>query len=256
VAVDERDQSNKISIAILDQKPAPKTIKAIEINLARFGQHKRTVIDHLSRSRLSKAKDFDGEKWWDRLTPLAEAYFLQREMPPAFTRKASLLKLAEILGEARNLAEEVRQDNAGAELISHLFDGTLPHDPPGQLIPSKDGSIEMVYFDRLDFEEMVPALSAYEAAVQRSANYLPSTPPGQAPFLPPTFIRALAEVYLGSTERKPGAGAGPFARFVMLFRAALDPSYEASDDADRSVVDAVQDALRKPRVQVLTGSTE
>jgi hypothetical protein len=254
MGVDKRDQSIKISTAILDQKPAPKIIKAIEINLARFDQHKRTVIDHLSKSRLFKAEDFDGEKWWGRLTPLAEAYFLQREMPSAPKRKASLLKLAEALGRARSLAENVRQDNAGSELISHLFDGTLPRDPPGQLILNKDGSIEMVYLDSLDFEKLVPALSDYQAAVLRAANYLPSPRSGKPPFFPPTFIRALAEVYLGSTGRKPGAGVGPFARFVTLFRAALDPSYEAPDDADRSVIDAVQDALRKPRVRA--ASTE
>jgi hypothetical protein len=248
--VDKRDQSIKISTAILDEKPAPKIIKAIEINLARFGQYKETVIDHLSKSRPSKAEDFDGEKWWGHLTPLAQAYFLQREMPSAPERRASLLKLAEALDRARSLAENVRQDNAGSELISHLFDGTLPRDPPGQLIQNEDGSIGVVYLERLDFEKLVPALSAYQAAVLRVANYLPSPRSGKPPFLPSTFIRALAEVYLGSTGRKPGAGVGPFVRFVMLFRAALDPSYEAPDDADRSVIDAVQDALRKPRVRV------
>ena len=250
MAFDKRDQSIKISTAVLDEEPSSKTIKAIVTNLARFSQHKTAVIDHLSNSRLSKAEDFDGEKWWGHLTPLAQAYFLHREMPSAPNRKAGLLKFAEALGRARGLAENVRLDNAGSELISHLFDGTLPRDPPGQLVPNKDGSIGIIYHDSLDLKKLVQALSTYEAAVLREASYLPSSRSGKPPFLPPTFIRALAAVYLESTGRKPGAGVGPFTRFVMLIRAALNPSYQATDDPDRGVIDAVQDALRKPRVRV------
>jgi hypothetical protein len=195
VGVDKRDQFIKISAMILDEKPTPKVIKAIETDLARFGQHEKTIIDHLSKSRRSKVEDFDGEKWWGRLVPLAEVYFLQKATTPAFKRKARLLALANLLGRACKLAENVRQDAIGFEMISPLFDGILPRDPPVQIVPNKNGAIGVVYLDNLDFKELVPALSAYEAAVLRTAHYLPTPRSGTPPFLPPSFIRALAAAY-------------------------------------------------------------
>jgi hypothetical protein len=247
VADNKRVKSSKISRAILDQDPAPKIIRAIETSLARFGQHKQTIIDQLRNSRHSKVDDFDSENWWARLVALAELYFLQKARPSDAERKARLLKLARLLGRACSSAEIVRQDAVGSEMISLLFEEILPRDPPFQLVPNKDGSISAIYLGDPDFKALVSALSAYEAAVLRAAHYLPTSRSGRSPFLPPSFIRALAALYRESTGRKAGAGAGPFARFVIQFRAAVDPSYKSEDYLDPTVIDAVVDALRQPR---------
>jgi hypothetical protein len=247
VAANKRDKSSKISSAILDQDPAPKIIRTIETSLARFGQHKKIIIDQLSNSRHSKVDGFDNEKWWGRLVALAELYFLQKARPSDAERKARLLKLATLLGRACSSAEIVRQDSIGSEMISPLFEGILPRDPPFQLVPNKDGLIEAIYLGDPDFKGLVSALSAYEKAVLRAANYLPTSRSGKSPFLPPSFIRALAAVYEESTGRKAGAGAGPFVRFVIQFRAAVDPSYKSKGYLDPTVIDAVVEALRRPR---------
>jgi len=255
VAVNKSDKSSKISDAILDEEPAPKTIRTIETNLARFCKHKKTIIDHLSQSRRSKVEDFDTEKWWGRLVALAQLYFLQKATTSAAKRKARLLKLASLLGRARSLAEDVRQDTVGFEMISQLFEGILPRDPLVQLVPNEDGSIRAIYLGGPDFKALMSALSAYEAAVLRVAHYLPTPRTGRSPFLPPSFIRALAAVYQESTGRKAGAGAGPFARLVIQFRAAVDPSYKPEDYSDQTVIDAVIEALRRPRA-ALSGLRE
>ena len=247
MAVNRRDKSSKASNAILDQQPTSKTIKAIETNLARFDQHKKTIVNHLRKSQRANAKDFNREKWWGRLVALAEVYFLEKARPPPAKRKARLLKLARLLGQAKSLAEIVRQDAVGSEMISPLFEGILPREPALQLVPNKDGSIGAIYLGDPDFKALVSALSADEAAVLRAAHDLPTWRSGRSPFLPPSFIRTLAMVYQESTGRKAGAGAGPFARFVIQFRAAVDPSYKSEDYLDLTVIDAVIDALKSPR---------
>jgi hypothetical protein len=247
VAANRREKSSKISSAILDQDPAPQIIRAIETGLARFGQHKTIIIDQLSNSQHSKVENFDNEKWWGRLVRVAEIYFLEKARRPAAKRKTELLALAKLLDRACKLAENVRQDAIGLEMISLLFDGLLPRDPPVQITLDKNGSIRVAHLPNLDFKKLMEALSRYHAAVLRAAHYLPSPRSGTPPFLPSSFIRQLAAIYLESTERKAGAGDGPFVQFVTQFRAAVDPSFKPKAYVDQTVLDAVKDALRRPR---------
>jgi hypothetical protein len=240
---------------ILEEQPTPAVKKVVEARLAEFEKHKKTLFDHLSKDR-----PFDEKKWWLRLTLLAQAYFLRQAMPPAAKREADLRKLAEALGRVCRLAERVRQDNVGSEWISQLFDGILPHEPRGQIVRDErgrivcdeDGMPRLVMFPKTDFKQIVASLKDHQAAVLRVADDVPSRLPGPSPSLPESYIRALAEVYRDSTGRSAGRGVGPFFRFVMQFRAALDPSYKTTDESgdervDESVIDAIKDALRKPR---------
>ena len=228
--------------------PAPAVKKAVEARLVEFEKHKRTLLEHLSKSG-----SFDEEKWWFSLTRLAQIYFLWQAMPPAAKREAELRKLAKGLERVSRIAEKVRQDNVGSELVSHLIDGILPREPRGQIIPNEDGSFRVVIFPELDFKQVVARLKDYQAGVLRAALDVPSRLPGPSPSLQESYIRALRDAYEHSTGRPAGRGVGPFLRFVMRFRAALDPSYKTTDGSgdervDESMVDAIKHALRKPRL--------
>ena len=116
----------------------------------------------------------------------------------------------------------------------------------------EDGSIRVDFYPETDFKQMVGRLKDYQAAVLRAVLDVPTRLTGPSPSLSKSFIHTLRDEYEHSTGRRAGRGAGPFLRFVMKFRAALDPSYHTTDKsgderADRSMVDAIQDALRKPR---------
>ena len=145
-------------------------------------------------------------------------------------------------------------DNVGSELISQFFDGVLPREPSGRIIfdehgkfwhETKDGIVfHTEYFPEIDFKQIVARLDDYKAAVFRAANDVPTRKSGDLPFLPGSYIRILASTYQDITGRKPGAGIGPFFRFVMLFRAALDPSYKTTDEnGDERVDGTVLDAI-------------
>jgi hypothetical protein len=249
VRIDKPRDTVKISDAILSERPAPSVVRAIKTNLAEFNKRKDKLIDHL-KGRLPVSEQVDEEELWRSLTSLAQLYFLRKTSPPTVERKARLRKLAETLHRASNLAERVRQDNVGVDLVSALFGGALPRDPPGQIVRDDDGTLRVDYFPNIGFAEMVTTLATYKAAALRTADDVPAVPPGKTPILPRSFIIALGDVYRRSTGRKPGAGKGPFARFVVQFRAALDSSHKITDgNVDNSVLDAIKDALRKERTQ-------
>jgi hypothetical protein len=245
-------KKSKLWEIILEEEPTPAVQKAVEARLAEFEKHRKALLDHLSKNRRFQFRPFDEEKWWLRLTRLAQAYFLRQAMPSAAKREADLRKLAEALGRVCRLAERLRQDNVGSEWISQLFDGILPREPRGEIARDEDGSLRVVYFREPDFKEIVANLKDYQAAVLRVANDVPTRPPGPSPSLPESYIRALRDAYQESTRRSAGRGVGPFLRFVMQFRAALDPSYKSTDESgdervDESLLDAIKHALRKPR---------
>jgi hypothetical protein len=242
-----------LALDFLGEEPAPAIKKAVEARLAKFEKHKKTLLNHLSENRRPKFRPFDEEKCWLRLSRLAQIYFLWQAMPPAAKREAELRKLAEALGRVSTIAEKVRQDNVGNELVLHWIDGILPREPRGQIIPNEDGSFRVDTFPELDFKQMVTRLKDYQAGVLRAGLDVPSRLPGPSPSLPESYIRALRDEYEHGTGRPAGRGAGPFLRFVMRFRAALDPSYKTTDESgdervDESMLDAIKHALRKPRL--------
>jgi hypothetical protein len=261
VSVGKPSESTSVWDGILNEEPTPPVDKLVKARLAAFDRHKKALLDRLSKKRDPKSEPFDEEKWWRRLTRLAQAYFLWRTRPPGAKREKELRNLAKTLGRACNLVEKARQNNVGSELVSQLLDGVLPRDPRGQIVLGNDGSLRAVYFPEINLKEIVLNLETYQAAVLRAANDIPTRQPGKLPALPRSYIRALADVYQESTGWKPGAGSGPFYRFVAQFRAALDPSYHTTDEngderVDDSVIDAIQDALRKPRGLEVRGAQQ
>jgi len=251
VSVTKSNLGVKIWDVILNEEPSPAVKRAIEAGLAEFEKHKKNLLNHLSENR-HKSRPFDEEKWWLRLNHLAQMHFLWQAMPTAAKRGADLRKLAERLDRICRLAKTVRQDNVCNELVSQMFYGILPREPRGRVIIGEDRSIRVVLFPEIDFKQMLASLQDYQAAVLRAANDVPSRQRGPSPSLPESYIRALRDVYEESTGRSAGRGEGPFARFVMRFRAALDPSYKTTDAigderADESVIDAIKNALRRSR---------
>jgi hypothetical protein len=231
----------------LSEEATPAVKKAVKAGLAEFEKHKETLLGHLRGSG-----SFDEEKWWLRLTSLAQIYFLWQAMPHAAKREADMRKLAEALDRASRLAEKVRQDNVGSELVSHRIDGILPREPRGRIVFGEDRSLRVDFFLETDFKQMVAGLKDYQAAVLRAVLDVPTRLPGPSPSLPENYIRALRDEYENSTGRPAGRGVGPFLRFVMQFRAALDSSYQTTDESgdervDQSMLDAIKHALRRPR---------
>src|SRR5262249_11059919 len=105
-----------------------------------------------------------------------------------------------------------------------------------------------------ELEKVLAALSTLEAAACFALNddfYTPS-PPGPVAALSLEFIEILAYIYELATGRLPGAGQGPFYRFAMNFRAAVDPSYKTKDESgdprlDESMIGDIKKALRRKR---------
>jgi hypothetical protein len=177
---------------ILIEEPAPAVKKVVEARLAGFEKHRKTLLNHLSQNRHFQFRLFDEEKFWLRLSRLAQGYFLRQAMPSGAKREADLRKLAEALGRVCRLAERVRQANAGSEWISQLFDGILPREPHGQfvldecgrIVRDEDGMPRMVMFPHTDFKQIVASLKDHQAAVLRVANDVPSRQSGPPPSLP------------------------------------------------------------------------
>jgi hypothetical protein len=128
----------------LSEAPTPAVKKAVKAGLAEFEKHKKTLLGQLSRSR-----SFDQEKCWLRLNRLAQIYFLWQAMPHAAKREADLRKLAETLGRASRLAEKVRQDNVGSELVSHLIEGFCRVSPAAEWFSGKTDRFAQIFILRL-----------------------------------------------------------------------------------------------------------
>jgi hypothetical protein len=224
-----------------------KELKAeIDAGLAAFEQHKISLLEHVQNvyQRGPKSEPFDAEKSWQDLTCLAGLYFwrarVKQDTVPAAHRVERLRDLARTLRRARRQAEMAMRDDVGDDLFSAWCDANVRSDidptPPLTLV-------------RLDheFEKVIASLAALETAARRAADEVPQArgrPKGSA-VLSRGFIEGLAEVYRNSTGSKPGAGDGPFARFVYEFLTAIGRGkieYE-------SLVDAIKDTKARVRTR-------
>ena len=176
MSVDQASEDVKHLGGLLDDEPAPTVNRAIERDLARFEEHKSLLLEHLSKFEPS-----DDQTCWSRLVQLAQVHFLREATTPTVERKRRLQKLEKTLDRARSLAEQVRQDHVGSELISRLFDGTLPREPRGTIVLNDDGSLRVDRFPEIDFKEMVASLSAHQGAVRRAVQ---DGPPGDRATIP------------------------------------------------------------------------
>jgi hypothetical protein len=218
----------------------------IDAGLAAFERHKISLLEHLQNvyQRGPKAEPFDAEKSWRGLTCLAGLYFwrarLKQDTVPAAHRVERLRDLARTLGRARRQAEMAMRDDVGDDLFSAWCEANVRYDigptPP----------LTLVRIDH-EFEKVIASLAALQTAACRAADEVHKArgrPKGSA-FLSRGFIEGLAGVYQSSTGSKPGAGDGPFARFVYEFLIAI-----GRDDIEyESVVDAIKDTRARVRTR-------
>ena len=221
-------------------------IRAIDVSTDAFGRHKAALLNHLQQVYETgpKSKPFDAEKSWLRLDRIAWMYFWHegegQRTTPAADRVRRLRELAKALGRARRLVEKAIQDDVGNDLFSAWWDANVRYDidptPPLTLVRIDD-----------EFEKVIASLPALETAAHRAADEIPKKdgrPRGTA-LLRWDFIEVLAKIYRNSTGSKPGAGDGPFARFVYAFITALG----RSNVEYLSIVDAIKDTRNQVRMR-------
>jgi hypothetical protein len=213
----------------------------IEAKLASFTKHKTSLLDYLRNTyeRGPQSETFE-EETWGRLIKIAEGYFWEISMRegsmPVAERVKRLRQLAKVAGRARDLVERAMRDDVGSD----LFRGRCAEAQisAASLAQKRDWSVLGSIADEI--ENAVLVLTTVESAARRAAVDLRSgrgRPKGSA-VLTRHSVYALARVFRQSTRRKPGAGDGPFARFVYAFLMAVGRrvlEYE-------SVVDVIKDA--------------
>lgn len=211
---------------------------AIEVGLAAFDRQQETLLTILrnEHERGPQAEPFDANRSWRGLTSLAGTYLWEgrakKELMPAAEQVARLRELGKLFGKARVMADKAMQDDVGAALCASWWEGTSEYAEAGGRF------LDSLYIDR-EFEKVVASLAALETAASRAASNVSTgrgRPKGTA-ILPRGYIEALAVGYRDWTGLKPGAGVGPFAKFVCKFLAALGRNIE-----DESVIDAIKDA--------------
>jgi hypothetical protein len=219
--------------------PKTEAVKvAIEVSLTAFDRHQEALLTILRNDyeRGSRAEPFDADRSWRDLTFLARAYFwkatVKQELMPAAELVARLRELEKAFGNARALADKAMQDDVGSALCSSWWEGT------SEYAEAEGRFVDLLYIKR-EFKKAVTSLAALETAAIRAAGDVPKRPgrPKGNAILPWDFIEALAALYRDTTDSKPGAGDGPFAKFVMKFLSALGRYIE-----DESVIDAIKDA--------------
>lgn len=211
---------------------------SIEAALTAFDQRKETLLGLLRRAyeRGPKSKPFDADETWRHLTLLARIYCSRRrarqEMMPAADCMKRLSEIAKALGRARRLVEKSMQDDVKGALFSAWYEENVRYDP---------APIEPLTLVRIEdeFDKVVANLFALESSAHRAVNDVRTKagrPKGTA-ILQRDDIEGLAALYRQNTGVIPGAGDGPFAKFVMEVLAALGRHL-----AYESVIDAIKDA--------------
>ena len=221
--------------------PDPKTeaVKAaIEVGLIAFDRHQEALLTILRNDYEggTRAEPFDANRSWRGLAALAGSYLwrarVKQEVMPAAELVVRLRELEKAFGIARAMADKALQDDVGDALGSSWWEGT------SECAKAEGRFVDLLYIKR-EFEKVVTSLAALETAATRAAGDVPMRPgrPKGTAILPWDFIEALAALYRNTTGSKPGAGNGPFAKFVMKFISALGGFIE-----DESVIDAIKDA--------------
>jgi hypothetical protein len=210
--------------------PDPRTevvLAAIDAGLLKFENHRGALLAILrvAHRRGTKSEPFDETKPWSGLTSLAHSLFWQvrvgQDAMPAAIRKARLHELATALKRSRTIVDQAMQDDAGDDLFSAWCEAT--DKPLVALIRNDDGSFATVRMPEEMFKKAVSSLAALETAALHAANH--EKRPGRGrrkgtTVLPAGYIEVLAALYREATGAKPGAGSGPFVRFVCAFLAA------------------------------------
>ena len=217
-----------------------------ETRLAEFNKHKESLLDLLRNQyeRGPKSKSFDEDKAWGRLIGLAQSCFGHHKMKkgtiPAADRIERLRDIAQIVRRASRLVDRTMQTDVGNDLFLAWWEVT------GNEHAEPDGTFDPGHMEQ-KFRELVKSLEALESAASYGADHVAAGKRGRRPVLPWDDIWNLGVVYRDSTGLVPGAGDGPFAKFVMSFFLAVGrPDEIEYDSIIEAIKDARQWALRHP----------
>jgi hypothetical protein len=236
--------NNKVELwggIITFDKPTPsaqteRILSAIDAGLVRFEQHKPALITILRNAHdgVLQPEPFDETKSWSGLTSLARSFFwrarVSQETMPAADRMPRLDQLATALKKSRAIVDAAMQDDIGDDLFSAWCEGT--DEPLVSLVRNDDGSLATVRMPEETFKKAVESLAALETAALHAANH--EKRPGRGrrkgtTVLSAGYIEVLAARYREATGAKPGAGRGPFVRFVCAFLAAIGKANISED---------------------------
>jgi hypothetical protein len=214
----------------------------VELNLARFRGHKQALLSLLRKTcaRRTKAASFDEAESWLRIETTARQYFalkiLKQQLASSAGRKARYRAIANTLRRARNELENAKKakvlDFAG-DSIRVWLDGTKE-------ITEATKQFEFLLYLEVDIQNVLKTLIDLEAAatqVAAEAHKRRGRPKGDS-ILPWNYSRELEKDYKNSTGLNPGAGPGPFARFVKAFVTAVGEN----DPVESTLVDVIKDA--------------
>src|SRR5262245_8449608 len=208
--------------------------------LAGFNNHKSDLLDKLrdGYEQGSKSKPFAAEKAWQSLTGLARSYFAQGRVKQTTRsprdRAERLRNIAKTLRQARRLVDRTMHTDVGDDLFSAWWEVT------GSEHAKVDGTFDPRYIEQ-KFKQVVKSLEVLEIAASYGADHV--TPPkrGKPPVLSLDDFWNLAAVYRNSTSSVPGAGDGPFAKFVSEFLIATRRSDTIAYD---SLIEAIKGARK------------
>ena len=230
---------NVISFAELALDPNVEAIRgAIEVKLAGFERHMPALLDILrSANRCRSAPgSFDSATVGRRLHGIAEFYFWRGAVKAvsASAPKSRLRTLKKTLAAACALIDETLQSDAGDDLCWAWWEAQSEYSE------TAGNFVDLLYIER-GFKEAVAELVTLQTAASRVADKPPMKQEGRPTVLPQDLVVSLAHLYREATERKPGAGPGPFARFVAEFLEAIG----LRDIASATVIDAIKRARER-----------
>ena len=198
---------------------------AIDAGLLKFERHKESLLALLRRA--GNPDPIEEDKWWLRLTNLADLYFCegvkQRQTMPSGERAKRLLILARALTKARSLTDAAMRDDVGDDLFSEWQKGI--GEPPELVVRNNRGSFTLIKNAEEWFKKEVAALAALEIAAQKAARTARRERVGGGRVrgtsaLPSGYILVLAHFYRESTATEPAA-AGSFPQLVRVFLDAV-----------------------------------
>src|SRR5215470_1593423 len=216
-----------------------------EGQLTKLREHSEELLSHLKTAydRGDRAEPFDKDKTWSQIERLAFIQYAQirvkQQALDAAERKARYRAISDILKRARAMIDDAMQSPDLADgLMWSWWEATT------EGAKTDDCLVNLTYFEIEDaLQKLMRGLAALEAGAARASAGVrrgPGRPRGSS-VLSSGYIHALADLYRQCTGSKPGAGQGPFARFVAVYVTAIGHGNVGSI-TDESLVDAIKSA--------------
>ena len=242
--VEISDSVKELARAILDDRMEPFKAE-IEEKLASFAGHKERLLRRLrdAYDLNPKAEPLDEAKSWFGIETTAYQYFaLQILKQTVMDHEARYRAISSAAQRAKETMEKARWADHGGNLLKAWLEGNMEFaEATEQYSDLLDGGVE---FGRI-FDKAAESLTELELAANQLADEFRKErgrPKGTGA-LPWNYICALAWDYRKSTGKRPGAGDGPFARFVREFLAAIGQG----DKSKHYVFDVIKDARTHAR---------